>query len=62
MGNAKNLVGSLDGRGYLVFQGIYKKIILKWILRLQDKDWTYLSQDRAQSRALMNTIVQFRGP
>lgn len=62
MGNEKKLVRSLDGRGYLVFQGIHKKMTLKWILRLQDKDWTYLSQDRAQSRALMNTIVQIRGP
>jgi hypothetical protein len=45
--------------GYLDVDG---RIILKWILVMEDVDWIHLAQDRDRRRDLVNIVMNLRVP
>jgi hypothetical protein len=49
---------------YLGDPGVDVRIILKWIFKKWDggMDWIKLAQDRDRWRALVNAVMNFRGP
>jgi hypothetical protein len=57
--------GKLRERDHLVNQGVYGKIILRWIFRMWDVgvcsgSWIELAQDRDRWRALVNAVMKLR--
>jgi len=61
----KIVVGNLKGSDHLGEINIDEMIILKRILReigCEDVGWIHLTQDRDQLRAVVNTVMNLRGP
>ena len=58
------LVGKPEGRNHLDDLVIGGRIILKWIFRKWDEgmDWIDLAQDMDRWQALVNAVMNFRGP
>jgi len=58
------LVGKPEGRNHLDDLVIGGRIILKWIFRNWDEgmDWIDLAQDMDRWQALVNAVMNFRGP
>jgi hypothetical protein len=54
--------GNLRERDHWGDAGINGKIILRWIFRKWDMDWTGLAHDRDRWRALVNVVMNLRVP
>jgi hypothetical protein len=58
------LVGRPEGRNHLEDPGVGGRIILKWFFKKWDggMDWIDMAQDRERWWALVNAVMNLRGP
>jgi hypothetical protein len=63
--NAEALLFFLIVTSVMVYEGVHRRIILKWIFERVDgagMDWINLVQDRDRWQAVVNTVTNLRVP